>query len=231
MRIGLFLGLLALGSALLATYLNGLRDANAVNPDWWLVIGMVGGGCVLTGFVIIVPAAIWTWCNRFRLRSPIFRQDLPDPNHWLFDLAEQQRRDPRPQLVITDRIIMGVHLNANRPRLRVKVRFANHSVHHLTVSQPVGYPYFGNEKSEYDIRDEGGHHTVPAGNTATSFDLDIYIPAEFLDRVREEVESASGEVRSISLRYLRTMVQASTEGSPIVSWSIGGDLEIFRRNG
>ena len=80
------------------------------------------------------------------------------------------------------------------------------------------------------IRDEGGLHNVPAGNTATTFGLDIYVPPEFLDDVRKEIKSLLGEVRSIKLGRLGTRVRANSEGSPEVERSIRGEREIFRPN-
>ena len=150
---------------------------------------------------------------------------------WLLDMAENQRANPTTHLVITDRIIiMGVQLDARRPLLALRVCFANYGVNDLVVSNPDGYPYFGKERSSDYIRDDGCKHNVPAGNTATTFNLDIYVPAEFLEDVQREVESTSGEVSGISLRQLRANVRAKDEGSIEIEWSIGGHREIFRPN-
>lgn len=149
---------------------------------------------------------------------------------WLLDMAENQRANPTTHLVITDRIIMGVQLGARRPLLALRVCFANYGVNDLVVSNPEGYPFFGKERSSDYIRDDGGKHNVPAGNTATTFNLDIYVPAEFLEDMQREVESASGEVSGISLRQLRANVRAKDEGSIEIEWSIGGHREIFRPN-
>ena len=151
---------------------------------------------------------------------------------WFLDMAEKQRENPTTHLVITDRIIMDVQLEARRPLLRLRVVFANYGVNDLVMSNPVGYPEFGNERSSEYILDEGGQHNVPAGNIATAFNLDIYIPEAFLDDVRKEVESPSGEVRGKSLGQLRAKVRAKGEGSPEVVWGIGDprSREIFRPN-
>ena len=149
---------------------------------------------------------------------------------WLLDMAENQRANPTTHLVITDRIIMGVQLDARRPLLALRVCFANYGVNDLVVSNPEGYPYFGKERSSDYIRDDGCKHNVPAGNTATTFNLDIYVPAEFLEDVQREVESTSSEVSGISLRQLRANVRAKDEGPIEIEWSIGGHREIFRPN-
>ena len=167
---------------------------------------------------------------RWVLQSPIRRRETVNPHQWLIDLVEKQRQNPTSHLVITDRIIMGVHLDDKRPRLWVRVYFTNFGVNDLTISQPEGYPRFGDEQSDHRIEDEGGCHNVPAGNSATSFDLNIYIPDPFLKDVRNEVESLSGEVKSINLAQVRARVQANADGSPIVSWSIGTRRETFRPN-
>ena len=201
-----------------------------------LVANTLIGITSLAGFiaVIVLCHAIWVWVRpilrRYGLRFPIYRKDKPNPLQWLIDIAEKQRDNPTSHLVITDRIIMGVHLGDKRPRLRVRVCFANFGLNDLTISHPEGYPYFGKEKSNDQIRDEGVKYNVPAGHTSTSFDLDIYIPAEFLDDVRNEVNSPSGEVRVIRLVYLDAKVQVKSDDSPIVKWSIGGNREVFRPN-
>ena len=192
------------------------------------IMGFAAVGVALhKAWEILWPPLRTNWGLQFL----IYRK-RPNPLQWLIDIAENQRRNPISHLVITDRIIMGVHLNDHRPRLQVRVCFTNLGMHDLIISQPEGYPYFGNEKSTDYIRDEGGYHTVPDGNSAASFNLDIYIPAEFLDGVRKEVESPPGEVRSISLGRLRVMVRVSAEGAPSVRWSIGAreNTEIFRPN-
>ena len=51
MRLALFLGFLALGSALLGPYLTGLRDKDADNPDWWLALGITGFLFIIFGFI------------------------------------------------------------------------------------------------------------------------------------------------------------------------------------
>lgn len=208
-------------------------------PSWVAValLGILAAGGLIA-FVFLLRG-FWTWSspfrNRYALQVPIFRSDLPDVNQWLFDHAERQRDNPTSHLVITDRIIMGDNLGQKRPWLRVRVCFTNLGVNDLTISQPEGYPYFGDEKSSFHIRDEGGAHNVPAGHSGTSFDLDIYVPPEFLGGVRAEVASASGEVTNISLRYVQASVKANVEGSPKVGWSIGGRIggsrkEVFRPN-
>jgi len=210
-----------------------------IKEDWKMpdlvavAIVLVAGGAALIG-VAIVAHGMWVWSkplrNRYSFQIGFHRRDLPDPNQWLLDLAKNQRNNPTSHLVITNRIIMGVRLTDKRPWLWVRVYFTNFGVNDLTISQPEGYPYFGNEQSDDYIRDEASTYTVPAGNSATSFDLKIYVPDAFLEEVRNEVESLSGEVRSISLGRVRARVWADAEGSPTVRWSIGGDREVFRPN-
>lgn len=198
----------------------------------WVAIALLSITAVvgLAALLFLLHAA-WVWSRPYRarygLRLQVYDRNEPNPNQWLLDMAEKQLDNPTSHLVITERIMLGNNLGDNRPWLRLRVRLANYGVHDLIISQPEGYPYFGNEKSSDFIRDQGGTHNVPAGNTATSFDLDIYIPAEFLEDVRGEVD-LSGEVRSIRLGQLRVMVRANAEGAPSVGWSIGGDPEVFR---
>ena len=147
---------------------------------------------------------------RWVLQSPIRRRETVNPHQWLIDLVEKQRQNPTSHLVITDRIIMGVHLDDKRPRLWVRVYFTNFGVNDLTISQPEGYPRFGDEQSEITAsKMKEAAIMCPAGNSATSFDLNIYIPDPFLKDVRNEVESLSGEVKSINLAQVRARVQAS----------------------
>ena len=184
---------------------------------------------------LVAPKSLWGKFVRMRFRKPFVLNPETESQkqqefQWLLDMAENQRANPTTHLVITDRIIMGVQLDARRPLLALRVCFANYGVNDLVVSNPEGYPYFGKERSSDYIRDDGGKHNVPAGNTATTFNLDIYVPAEFLEDVQREVESASGEVSGISLRQLRANVRAKDEGSTEIEWSIGGHREIFRPN-
>ena len=184
---------------------------------------------------LVAPKSLWGKFVRMRFRKPFVLNPETESQkqqefQWLLDMAENQRANPTTHLVITDRIIMGVQLDARRPLLALRVCFANYGVNDLVVSNPEGYPYFGKERSSDYIRDDGGKHNVPAGNTATTFNLDIYVPAEFLEDVQREVESASGEVSGISLRQLRANVRAKDEGSIEIEWSIGGHREIFRPN-
>ena len=184
---------------------------------------------------LVARKNLWGKFVRMRFRKPFVLNPETESQkqqefHWLLDMAENQRANPTTHLVITDRIIMGVQLDARRPLLALRVCFANYGVNDLVVSNPEGYPYFGKERSSDYIRDDGGKHNVPAGNTATTFNLDIYVPAEFLEDVQREVESTSGEVSGISLRQLRANVRAKDEGSIEIEWSIGGHREIFRPN-
>jgi len=186
---------------------------------------------------LVAPKSLWGKFVRMRFRKPFVLNPETESQkqqefQWLLDMAENQRANPTTHLVITDRIIiiMGVQLDARRPLLALRVCFANYGVNDLVVSNPEGYPYFGKERSSDYIRDDGGKHNVPAGNTATTFNLDIYVPAEFLEDVQREVESASGEVSGISLRQLRANVRAKDEGPTEIEWSIGGHREIFRPN-
>ena len=184
---------------------------------------------------LVARKSLWGKFVRMRFRKPFVLNPETESQkqqefQWLLDMAENQRANPTTHLVITDRIIMGVQLDARRPLLALRVCFANYGVNDLVVSNPEGYPYFGKERSSDYIRDDGGKHNVPAGNTATTFNLDIYVPAEFLEDMQREVESASGEVSGISLRQLRANVRAKDEGSTEIEWSIGGHREIFRPN-
>lgn len=184
---------------------------------------------------LVARKSLWGKFVRMRFRKPFVLNPETESQkqqefQWLLDMAENQRANPTTHLVITDRIIMGVQLDARRPLLALRVCFANYGVNDLVVSNPEGYPYFGKERSSDYIRDDGGKHNVPAGNTATTFNLDIYVPAEFLEDVQREVESASGEVSGISLCQLRANVRAKDEGFTEIEWSIGGHREIFRPN-
>ena len=184
---------------------------------------------------LVAPKSLWGKFVRMRFRKPFVLNPEKESQkqqefQWLPDMAENQRANPTTHLVITDRIIMGVQLGARRPLLALRVCFANYGVNDLVVSNPEGYPYFGKERSSDYIRGDGGEHNVPAGNTATTCNLDIYVPAEFLEDVQREVGSASGEVSGISLRQLRANVRAKDEGSTEIEWSIGGHREIFRPN-
>ena len=193
---------------------------------------------VVAGFWFAALVAPKSLCGKFvrmLFRKPFVLNPETESQkqqefQWLLDMAENQRANPTTHLVITDRIIMGVQLGARRPLLALRVCFANYGVNDLVVSNPEGYPYFGKERSSDYIRDDGGEHNVPAGNTATTCNLDIYVPAEFLEDVQREVGSASGEVSGISLRQLRANVRAKDEGSTEIEWSIGGHREIFRPN-
>ena len=231
-RITIAAFLITLGSGIVLGVFEIMQDWK-MPSQIAIVIVAISGVAALIGLGIVMHGA-WVQTRPFRakwrIRNFLYRRDVPIPHQWLLDIAEKQWDNPTSHLVITDRIIMGVHLDDRRPRLQLRVTYTNFGVHNLVMSQPEGYPYFGYEKSEYYKRDEGGQISVPAGHTASSFSLDIYIDAEFLDDVRSEIDSSSGELRGITLGQVRAMVRAGAEGAPSVGWGLGGPGAVFRPN-
>lgn len=167
--------------------------------------------------------------SRYGLRTPVYRHKA-NPYQSLIDIAKEQRANPTTHLVVTDRILMGVFLDEKLPYVRVRVCFTNFGLNEVSISQPEGYPYFGNNRSPYELKDTGERYNVPPGNTATSFDFNIQIPHELLEEIRQEAKLPSGEIRSISLRSVTAQVQAKTEGAPVAKWNFGRGREVFRPN-
>lgn len=190
----------------------------------------------LAGFiaVIVLCHAVWIWSRpirkRYALRFPIYRQDKPNPLQWLIDIAEQQEHNPTTHLVVIDRIVLASYLDKKLPYVRIRVCFANFGVNEVSIAQPEGYPYFGNNRLPCELKDTGGRYNVPPGNTATSFDLDIYFPPELVEDVRKEVDAPSGEMRSLSLSQVSAKVQAKGEDAPTVEWQFATGREVFRPN-
>ena len=161
------------------------------------------------------------------IRTPVFRR-RPNQFQWLFDQAEAQRTNPSSHLVVTDRIAMRLLRDKVRPYLWVRVYYKYLGVHELVISQAVGYASFNSEQLPDNItRNEGGYTNVAPGGTVL-FDLNIYIPPEFLEDFCREYDA--GEIRGLGLRDVRAKVWVKDNDAPPVPLGLDADRMTFRVN-
>ena len=195
-----------------------------------LIIIMIIMGSISVVIVAqdVIPRIVAPIRHR-RLRSPIYDLNAAHPLQWLLNIADAQRDNPTAHLVITDRIVMDFNRDAKRPRLRIRLYYRNLGVHNLMVSDPVGYPYYQSERLPDLIQDRGGTHNVPVDGSL-QFDLEVFIPEQFLKDICSELDSPTGEIRQLSLSDLHARVRVNEDGSKETGWTLGDQRMIIRPN-
>ena len=230
-RIGIAAGILAVAPAV------GLGIFEVMG--WTMTPQIAVTLLIITGITEITALGVlshgvWLWSkpmrSRYGWRWPLYRRDKPNPHQGLIDMAKLRQGNPITHLVITDRIIMRFDRDDARPYIRLRISYANLGLNQVLVGDPEGYAYFGSTRLPEYIRDMGGKHQSPAGHTGSGFDIDVYIPPEILKNLCDEVDSASGEVRSIDFRQVSAKVRVEVEGAPVIPWILGAHREIFRPN-
>ena len=174
-----------------------------------------------TWLAIHVVLPLWGRARSYKYRWPMVSKNKPDPNRWLLDRAEEQRDNPRSHLVFTDRRVMGFTRDAKRPILTIYIYYKNLGVYDLLVSQPEGFPTYNMEQLPEPVRSRAGRgpNNVPV-NEGGVFHFDIYIPPDFLEAVRKEVDSITGEIRNFGFSDVGAKVQVKGDSEREFIWSL-----------
>lgn len=223
---------------LLALVFGGLALTGFIIP-WAGIVFLILAGLLLLH---------WTWKSdwvlklgrtlaRIRLASPIRLKGeettsaslVPSASQWLLEIAEQQRQIPASHMVVSDSRVMDFRYDyqhvIRRPYVRLRIEAKYLGVHTLEVGTPSGYPTCGGEQLPDYIRAEDGHTNVgPSG--IVIFNLDIYIPEEFMHEVIKEYEN--GVIKRLSVAGLTASIRVRGD-SDTTNWHLPSGLS-FKRN-
>jgi hypothetical protein len=183
--------------------------------------------------LIILCHGIWVWTRpmrkRYALQFPIYRCDKPNPLQWLVDIAEKQKHNPTTHLVIEDLIWFSFNRDEKRPFLWLRIYYRNLGVNDLVITQLEGYAYYKSEKLPDYINGGEVKNNVAAEGIGI-FDVNVYIPSQFVKDVCAEIDSPTGELRDLGLHELCPKVYVDGDITHYIRWNIGQRRLIFRPN-
>ena len=179
-------------------------------------------------FHSIWVSSIAKW-KLYALQFPLYRKDRSNPLQWLIDIAEKQKDNPTTHLVVTERLWLRSSFNSDdkRPFVQVRIHYRNLGVNDLLVSEPEGYATYRSEKLPNYIKGGKGYSNVPAEGQGI-FNLDVYIPPEFIKDVCDELNSPTGELRHLGLSNVIAEVYIKDDDTKISGWNLGNEGVIYR---
>ena len=151
-------------------------------PDWLAVSLLVAAAVMVLIATLVAVLEVQKWLKQlvapWRIRTPIFRSDKPDPHQWLLDIANGDASNPAQGLALVEATIDLRCIEDPSPRVILTFSIFNGGVYKIKFDSLEGRIYWNSSPLATDLEFSEGKGSWWPRHYTGRIRLTQYLPDE-----------------------------------------------------